>query len=90
MVATQRLLARFPDKRRAPSRAPKERLEREARQIHAHRVSDRQKGKAVGVKEWDWSPLNVFSSLARPSEGPHQERRRNASNPKPVKVVPTK
>jgi hypothetical protein len=63
-------LARLPGKRRAPSRAPKERLEPKARQSHAHQVSGRQKGKVVGVKERNRSPLNVFRSLARETKGP--------------------
>jgi hypothetical protein len=60
----------LPGKRRAPSRAPKERLERKARQSHAHQVSDRQKDKVAGVEERNRSPLSVFRSLARKTKGP--------------------
>ena len=63
-------LAHSPGKRRGPSGAPKERLEPKARESHAHRVGCRQKYKAVGVEERDWSPLNVFSSLSRKTKGP--------------------
>ena len=50
---------------KGPSGAPKGRLEPKARESHARQVSDRQKDKPAGVKESDWSPLNVLSPLAR-------------------------
>ena len=63
-------LARLPGRRRAPSRAPKERPGPKARQSHAHQVSDQQKDKVVGVEERNWSPRNVCGSLARKTKGP--------------------
>src|SRR5713101_5385739 len=80
-------LARLPGKRRAPSRAPKQRLEPKARQSHAHQASDPQKDKVVGVKERKWPPLDVFGSLARKTKGPSGAHTRGGSNRKPAKWV---
>ena len=57
-------------KTKGPYGAPKERLEPKARQSDARQVSGRQKDKLAGVEGPDWSPHNVFGSLARQTGGP--------------------
>ena len=55
----------LPGKRRAPSRAPKERLEPKARQSHAHQVSGRQKARWWELRRGIGHHLTLFRSLAR-------------------------
>ena len=83
------VLSSLSRKTKGPSRAPKERLEPKSRQSDAHRASGQQKYKVVGVKERDWSPLNVLAHLPGKRRA-HQECPRNESNPKPIKVMPAK
>src|SRR5882757_2394877 len=75
-------LSRLRGKRRAPSRAPKERLEPKSRQSHAHHACGRREDKVVGVKERNWSPLNVLGSLARRTKGPSGAHTRGRLEPK--------
>ena len=75
-------------KMKGPSRAPKGRLEPKAREIHAHQVSDRQKDKPVGVKESDWSPLDVFSLPSRQTKGPIESTEGTARTQIPSKSFP--
>ena len=73
---------------KGPSGAPKGRLEPKARESHARQVSDRQACKLVGVKESDWSPLKVFSSLARQTKGPIKSAEGTARTQIPSKSCP--
>jgi hypothetical protein len=62
-------------------------------QPEAHQGSNREKDKAVEVKESDWSPLNLFNAPARQTKGPgstHNDRTKNGSTASPVKLMPTK
>ena len=55
---------------KGPSGAPKERLERKARQSHARQAGGRKKDRPVGVRDSDWSPLDAFGSLAQQTKAP--------------------
>ena len=62
-------------------------------QPEAHQGSNREKDKAVEVKESDWSPLNLFTAPARQTKGPgstHNDCTKNGSTASPVKLMPTK
>ena len=67
---------------KGPSGAPKERLERKARQSHARQAGGRKKDRPVGVRDSDWSPLDAFGSLAQqtkaPSRAPEERLEPNA------------
>ena len=79
--------------REHPQLSHKEQLDRKSRQTHAHQGSNREKDKAMEVKELDWSPLNIFSTLAQQTKGPgstHNDRTKNGSTASPVKLMPTK
>jgi hypothetical protein len=75
-------------KTKGPYGAPKERLEPKARQSDARQVSGRQKGKLVGVEGPDWSPHNVFSSLARQTGGPIKSVEGTTRTQSPSKSCP--